>query len=242
VDSATRKDLKGDKFAEEVFDIFDWASEHKAEVIRYGVIAVAVVVLAVGVVLYRRSQADARQEALTQALQIDDGAVGPGAPPAIMHYDTPAEKDAARTKAYTNLATKYSGTQEGAFGSFALASDAIDKGSMAEAEKRFKEVADSGPKEYASLARIALSRVLLAEGKTADAQKLLQELANNPTLTVSKEAATLNLAQVMAKADPAGALKLLDPLRTSPRQPVSRVAVTEYGNIDQANPGLSKKK
>ncbi len=240
MDSATRKELKGDKFAEEVFDIFDWASVHKAEVIRYGAIAAAVVVIAIGGVIYQRSQAEARQEALAQALQIDEGAVGPGAPPSIMHYDTPADKDKARVKAFTDLATKYSGTQEGAFGSFALASDAVDKGNLAEAEKRFREVADSGPKAYAALARSSLARVLMAEGKTADAQKILKDLADSPTLTVSKEAATLDLAQAMGKTDPAGALKLLDPLRTSSRQPVSRVAVTEYGNIDQANPGLTK--
>jgi predicted negative regulator of RcsB-dependent stress response len=242
LDSATRKDLKGDKFAEEVFDIFDWISAHKAEVMRYGAVALAVAVIAVGVVLYNRSQADTRQEALAQALQIEDGSVGPTAQPTAMHYDTPADKDKARVKAYTDLATKYAGTQEGAFGSFALASDAIDKGNMAEAEKRYRDVANSGPKAYASLASIALARVLVAEGKPADAQKVLQELAKNPTLTVSKESATLDLAQVMSKTDPADALKLLDPLRISTRQPVARVAVTEYGNIDQANPGLNKKK
>ena len=242
MDSATRKDLKGDKFAEEVFDIFEWISAHKGEVMRYGGIAVAVAIIAVGVVLYNRSQAETRQEALAAALAIEDGSVGPTAPPAVMHYDTPEDKDKARVKAYTNLATKYSGTQEGAFGSFALASDAIDKGNMAEAEKRYREVATSGPKAYAALANIALARVLVAEGKPADAQKILQNLTNNPALTVSKAAATLDLAEVMSKNDPSGALKLLDTLRTSPRQPVSRVAVTEYGNIDQANPGLNKKK
>lgn len=240
MDSVTRKELKGDKFAEEVFDIFDWASEHKAEVIRYGAIAVAVVVLIVGVVIYRRSQADARQEALAQALQIDDASVGPGAPPTTMHYDTPADKEKARSKALTDLATKYSGTQEGAFASFMLASDAVDKGNLADAEKRFREVADSAPSAYSNLARQSLARVLMAEGKTADAQKILQDLASSPSLTVSKESAQLDLAQAMAKTDPAGALKMLDPLRTSSRQPISRVAVTEYGNIDQANPGLTK--
>ena len=38
VDRQTRKDLKTDKFAEDVFDVFDWASAHKAEVVRYGAI------------------------------------------------------------------------------------------------------------------------------------------------------------------------------------------------------------
>lgn len=242
MDRITRKELKGDKFAEEVFDIFEWSSTHKAEVIRYAGIVLAVVVIVVGAVYYRRSQADAREDALAQALRIDDATVGDNNnQAATLHYATQDEKDKARVKAYTDLATKDAGTQEGAFGSFALASDALDKGNLAEAEKRFRVVADSAPKAYASLARESLAQVLVAEGKTADAQKLLQELVKNPTVTVSKDAATLDLAEAMAKTNPKESLKLLDPLRTSPRAPVSRVAVNEYGEIDQAL-NIDKKK
>lgn len=240
MDRITRKELKGDKFAEEVFDIFDWASAHKAEVIRYGAIIVAVAIIAVGVILYTRSQADAREEALAQVLRIEDGTVGDNNQPAAMHYATQDEKDKALVKAQTELAAKYSGTQEGAFGSFALASDALGKGNLPEAEKRYREVADSGPKAYASIARLSLARVLVAEGKTAEAQKILQNLADNPSMTVSKDSAILALAPLVAKTNPAEALKMLGPLRTVPRLPVSRVAISEYGEIEQANAANKK--
>ena len=234
MDRVTRKELKGDKFAEEVFDIFDWASEHKTEVFRYGGIVLAVVLIAIGVIYYRRVQAGNREEALSQALRIEDGAVGGDSQnPAMLHYATQDEKDKARVKAYSELASKYSGTIEGAFGSFALASDALDKGNLAEAEKRYREVADSGPKAFADIARLSLAKVLDAEGKSSDAEKILQTVANDPGLTVSKDEANLALADVMSKTNSAGALKLLDPLRTSPRLPVSRVAVSEYGEISQ---------
>ena len=55
MDRQTRKDLKTDKFAEDVFDVFDWASVHKAEVARYGAILVAVVLIVVGVMYYNRT-------------------------------------------------------------------------------------------------------------------------------------------------------------------------------------------
>lgn len=242
MDRVTRKELKGDKFAEEVFDIFDWASEHKAEVIRYGAIVVVVALIAVGVVFYNRSQAETREQVLADALRIEDGTVGGDASqaPAQLHYATQDEKEKALTKAYSEVANKYSGTTEGSIAAFALANGAANKGDMAQAEKRYREVADSGPKVYASMARLALARVLASEGKTAEAQKILQELQNNPTMTVSKETATLAMAELMSKTDPAGAMKILDPLRTSTHQPVSRVAVTDYGQIDQAN--IAKKK
>jgi predicted negative regulator of RcsB-dependent stress response len=235
VDRVTRKNLKGDKFAEEVFDIFDWASTHKAEVFRYGAIVLAVVAIGAGVFYYNRYQAAAREEALAQALRIEDGTVGDNTLPANLHYATQEEKDKARVKAYAELASKYPGTQEGAFGTFALAGDAVDKGNLAQAEKLFREVADSGPKGYSGVARLSLGRVLAAEGKTADAQKVLQELVKDPSFMVSKEQATIALAQVEGKTNPAEALKLLEPLRVSTRLPVSRVAVNAYGEIDQAN-------
>jgi predicted negative regulator of RcsB-dependent stress response len=172
---------------------------------------------------------------LAQALRIDDGTVGDNTLPANLHYATQEEKDKARVKAYAELASKYPGTQEGAFGTFALAGDAVDKGNLAQAEKLFREVADSGPKGYSGVARLSLGRVLAAEGKTADAQKVLQELVKDPSFMVSKEQATIALAQVEGKTNPAEALKLLEPLRVSTRLPVSRVAVNAYGEIDQAN-------
>ena len=229
----TRKELKGDKFAEEVFDIFDWASEHKAEVSRYGVVVLAVVAIGAGVFYYNRYQAAAREEALAQALRVEDATVGDATSPVNLHYATQDEKDKARAKAYTDLAAKYPGTQEGAFGDFALASDAADRGNLAEAEKRFRAVADAGPKPYAAIAKLSLAQVLSAEGKTADAQKILQDLVKTPGMLVSKESATLALAQVMAKTNPTESLKLLDPLRTLPRPPVSRVATTSWAEVDR---------
>jgi len=235
LDRITRKELKGDKFAEEVFDIFEWTSEHRTEVFRYGGILLAAIVIAAGVMFYLRSQADNREEALSQALRVEDSTVGDNPNPAGLHYRSQDEKDKAQTKTFAELASKYSGSLEGAYGSFALASDALGKGNLAEAEKRYREVAESGSKDYASIAKLALARVLAAEGKTADAQKILRDLINNPSLMVSKEQATLALAEVESKTTPADAIKLLDPLRTSPRMPVSRVAVADYGEISQAS-------
>jgi predicted negative regulator of RcsB-dependent stress response len=235
VDRITRKELKGDKFAEEVFDIFDWASTHKAEVFRYGAAVLAVVAIGIGVYYYNRYQGTAREEALAQALRVDDGTVGDNTLPANLHFATQEEKDKATTKAFSELAAKYPGTQEGAFGTFALAGQAVDKGDLANAEKLFREVADSGPKGYSGVARLSLGRVLAAEGKTADAQKILQDLVKDPSFMVSKDQATIALAQIEGKTNPAEALKLLEPLRVSPRLAVSRVAVNTYGEIDQAS-------
>jgi predicted negative regulator of RcsB-dependent stress response len=102
---------------------------------------------------------------------------------------------------------------------------------MDEAEKVYKDVIDSAPAAYASVAQLSLAQIYVGEGKTADAEKLLRALMNKPTVFVSKEQATLALTEILAKTDPAAAKKLLDPLRQSPRATISQAAITQSGEM-----------
>ena len=239
MDRQTRKDLKTDKFAEDVFDVFGWASAHKTEVVRYGAALIALVLIVVGVMYYNRSQATAREEALYQALRVEDATTGGAIEPTNLHFDTEAEKTKAKTQAFSELSAKYSGTQEGAIADMYLASYAVDQGNQDEAEKRYKRVVSDGPKAYASLARIALSQIYISESKVADAEKVLRDAIDNPSATVSKEQAQLALGELLSKSNPTEAHKLLDPLRTSARGTISRTAIVDSANIAQAaSPGL----
>ena len=112
-----------------------------------------------------------------------------------------------------------------------LASWAVDKGDLANAEKRYKRVVDDAPKNYAALGKLALAQVYASQGKPADAEKLLRELIASPTPTVTKEQATIVLGQLLASSKPDEARKLLEPLRTSTRSAVSRAAITASGAI-----------
>jgi predicted negative regulator of RcsB-dependent stress response len=239
VDRQTRKDLKTDKFAEDVFDVFGWVSAHKTEVVRYGAALIALVLILVGVMYYNRSQAAARQEALAKALRVEDATTGATIEPTSLHFDTEAEKTKAKMQAFTELSAKYGGTQEGAIADMYLASYAVDQGNQDEALKRYKRVVDDGPKPYASLARIALSQIYVSEGKMADAEKVLRDAIANPSATVSKEQAQLALGEMLSQTNPTEAHKLLDPLRTSARGTISRAAIVASSKIAQTgSPGL----
>jgi predicted negative regulator of RcsB-dependent stress response len=238
LDRQTRKDLKTDKFAEDVFDVFGWASAHKTEVVRYVAALIALVLIVAGVIYYNRSQATAREQALSQALRVEDATTGTTIEPTSLHFDTEAEKTKAKMQAFTELSAKYSGTQEGAIADMYLASYAVDQGNQDEAERRYKRVVDDGPKAYASLARIALSQIYISEGKTADAEKVLRDAIANPSATVSKEQAELALGELLSKSNPNEAHKLLDPLRTSARGTISRTAIVDSSKIaEAASPG-----
>jgi len=233
VDRQTRKDLKTDKFAEDVFDIFEWASAHKAEVARYGAALIVVVLIVVGVLYYNRTQASAREEALAKALRVDDATTGSTLEPTNLHFETEGEKDKAKVAAFTDLATRFGGSQEGAIADLYLASYAVDDGRLDEAEKRYKRVVDDGPKAYAGLARLSLAQVYASENKMAEAEKMLRDAIAHPSPTVSKEYATLVLGELLAQNNPAEAHKLVDPLRTSLRGAVSRTAIQDSASISQ---------
>lgn len=232
----TRKNLKSDKFKEEVTHGFEWITDHKELAIRYGSIVGAVLIVTLGTYLYIHHESSAREDALAAAIKIDNASVGTPNPqtPTAMNFPTADAKETARIKAFSEVAAKYHGSQEGAIAEMYLASDAGDKGNTAEAEKRYKEVMDSAPKPYASLARLSLAQVYQSEGKTDEAEKLLREAVNNPTIAVSKEDATIQLALLLAKTKPDEARKMLEPLRTS-RTPVSRAAVEALGQVDLPN-------
>ena len=51
VDRVTRKELKADRFAQEVGHTVEYVSEHRKQVIRYGTIAAAVLVVVIGVII-----------------------------------------------------------------------------------------------------------------------------------------------------------------------------------------------
>ena len=230
MDSKTRQKLKSDRFAQEVEHSFSWVGEHKDDIKRYGPIVLGVVIVALGIYYYVHYQANARQEAYAHAYLIDTANVGPVPDkPGGLAYPTQAAKDEARAKAFSELATKYSGTQEGAIAQMYMASDAADKGNMANAEKLYASVVDSAPKAIAAQARMSLADVYIAEGKTADAEKALRYAIANPTVTVSKDEATIHLAQLMIKDHCDEARKMLMPLRTGPSATISQAAVAALG-------------
>jgi predicted negative regulator of RcsB-dependent stress response len=230
MDRHTRKELKTDKFAQGVGSGFEFLSEHRGQATRWGLIGLAVLVIVGGIWLYRGHQATLREQLLAKAMQIDDASVGAPQPPRL-NFATPEDKEKARIAAFTEVAVKYPGSQEGAMAQLAVAAAQADKGQIDEAIKTFKDMSDNAAAPYDSVAQLSLAEIYQSQGKTAEAEKLLRQLIDKPTVFVSKEQATLELAQVLAKSNPAEARKLLGPLSTSPRTAVSRAAVAVMGTI-----------
>jgi len=226
VDRITRSKLKTDRFAVEVEHSVEYVSEHRKQVALYGAIGLGVALIIGGVAYYRERQHATRQEGLARAMDVVQAAVTPVAPPAgALYFPTEAAKAEAADKAFKSFYAKYSGSEEAVVAASYLGALASDKGNLADAEKYFRQVADFGDYNYASMGKLSLAQVYLSTGRNADAEKLLRSLYDKPSLFVSKEQAAIALARALAVTKPAEARKLLEPLRTG-RPAISQVAIT----------------
>jgi hypothetical protein len=233
LDRLTRKELKTDKFAQEVTHSLTYVGEHRKQAILYGGGGVALVLLIAGVFYYRNHTNQVRQAELARALQVREANVNPAPPPDDPRpsFPTRAQKDAAVRKAFQDIVSRFSGSDEAFVAHFHLAVMDGDAGNIAEAEKHFKAVADGGGAEYSSAAKLSLSQIYASSGREAEAERLLRELMNRPTVLVSKEQAAIALARVLAPKKPAEARKLLEPLQKDERAAVSRNAAAVAGEI-----------
>ena len=229
----SRKELKSDRFALEVQHSVEYVGDHRRVIIRWTSIGAVVALALLGLYLYRQHEHTVRQEQLAQAFKIQNAQVGPPGNEYMTSFPTAAERDKASTKAFTDLAVKYPGTDEGSIAEYFLATAAADRGNIQEAEKRFKSVADSGDAGYGSLAKLSLAQIYNSEGKAADGEKLIRSIIDKPTVFVSKEEATIALARLIGPAKPLEAQKLLEPLRANERSAVSRAALTALSDIKQ---------
>lgn len=232
MDSFTRQELKKDKFVEEVTHAATYVGAHKSQVTMYVVAGVVVILLAVGGWYFMQSRKHARQSELAEAMKTYNSVVGPQASPQLKAFPTEADRQKAVIADLTPIATKYSGTDEGAVASYLLGVNAADQGNLADAEKNLNVAISSGG-DYAGLAKLSLADVYAAQGKSAEAEKLLRDIINKPTVLASKEQASLSLAHLLMKSKPDEARKILEDMRTQTGA-ASRAAVTMLGELPQA--------
>jgi predicted negative regulator of RcsB-dependent stress response len=231
VSRITRKELKSDKFALEVGHGISFFEHHKSEAVKYGAIAIGVIVLTVGYTIYQRGQHTTRQQALAAAIRVQEAPVGQSGNGGLA-FATQEAKDQESVRVFAELENKHSGSAEGEIAQYYLGSIKADQGKLAEAEKLFQEVAQKGDEKYASLAKLSLAQIFFAEGRADQGEKLLRDLMANPTVFVSSEQATISLARFLAPKKPAEARKLLDPLRTR-QGTVGQAALTLLAEIPQ---------
>jgi tetratricopeptide (TPR) repeat protein len=233
LDKHHRDDLKKDQFVETVGHSVQYVAGHRQQLYTYGAAAAAVIVVALGVYWYTGNKRAGEQEDLGKALQIKQATIGVAAQPGDPRpsFPTEADKNKALSKALNDVIAQHSGSDAAAVAIYQLGVIAADQGDMNEAAKQFERAAQTGSREYASTAKLALAQVYQALGKNAEAEKVLRELIASPTALVSKEQATFTLARLLAGSKPAEARKLVEPLQKDSRPVIARNAVALLGEL-----------
>lgn len=230
MDKLQRREIKHDRFVEEVGHTLEYATEHKNQVVRYGSILLALVLVGAGLYFWRGAQHNKRQESLREALRIHNAQISPVKTDFVVTYPTQDEKDKALLKSWQDMSSRFSGSNEGAIADFYLGTYYADKGNTGEAEKYLKRAIDEADEVVASQARLTLSQLYSGTNRAADAERLLRELIAKPTALVSKEQATVALARLKSRDNPAEARKLLEPLSKEPGG-VGAAAITALGQL-----------
>jgi predicted negative regulator of RcsB-dependent stress response len=220
----TRKELKQDNVALKVEETFDFFSLHKKEAVRYAGIALAVIVVAVGVYYYITGQQEAREQQLGDAIAAQSAPIGAAPPNGGLSFPSESAKKDAVTKAYSKLIAEHGGSSEAYIAEYSLAAMDMESGNMAEARKKYQDVADHANANYASLAKLALAQLDFGDNKTADARAILKDLQDHPTDLVSKDQATFTLAKGLIPTAPEEARKMLITLAAS--KEIGSAAVT----------------
>jgi predicted negative regulator of RcsB-dependent stress response len=215
-----KEQLQHDAFRDNVDVAVDYVATHRRQVIRWTVIALVIAVAAgvtYGIYQYQKTQ---REKALQAAMVVVEAPVEPKPDGFGKTFTTQQAKDQAAMKALSDVAARYSGSEQGDAAQYMLAGLQASNSKYSEAERNFKAVADASS-EYSALAKIGLAQLYAGEGKNQQAKTILEGLVAHPTAMVSKEQATLLLASVVKDTDPKRAKQLAESLKV----PTERAAV-----------------
>lgn len=228
-----RKDLKHDKFVEEVGREIQYFGEHRTTIL-VG-LAVAVVAIVGGGWFYSHQQSQSLNSmaALQEAAVMFSRPISVDPQPGTQVFVTSGERMREVTEALEKVKTDFAGTKAAAAADYYYALFDLEAEDYAAAKTKLQSAIAGADPEYASLARLALADVLTAEDDVAGARAEYETLVSNPTTVVPASRAKLALARTIAKSDPAAARALLQEL-VDATGPAGTIAAQELRKLPQS--------
>lgn len=217
----TRHQLKQDAFSRVTMEAAErtahWTVEHRSTL----VITIAVVAVVLAAILggwyYLSTQDEKASFDFSQAVRTLDTPLRPaGSPPQpdVATFASAKERTDAARKQFQAIVDKYPHTRTADMARYFLGITAADQGDSAAAERDLKQVASSGNRELASVAKLALASLYASSKRTKDAEALYKELINKPTTSVSKVTAQMQLADLYQSSNqPTEAKRILEQVK-----------------------------
>jgi tetratricopeptide (TPR) repeat protein len=167
MDRQHRRDLKRDKFVDEVGSWTTRAKENQRLLIGITAVVVVLAVIGYGIYFYGSNREQKAQDALGTAITaIDSPLVQPGSPNPDAKYTTEAQRTAAAETMFRDVQKNYSGTKAADVANIYLARIAASKGDIATARKLLSDFVSEHPKHLlVGAARYSLYQLRIANGE-----------------------------------------------------------------------------
>jgi len=200
MDRQQRRDLKHDKFVDEIGSLSTRAKENQRLLLTITAAAVVLAVLVYGIYFYRSNREDKGQQALGKAIETIESPLlttpPAGQPPAPgAKFKTEADRTAAAEKQFKDVEAGYSGTDAASIASLYLARIASERGDVASAKTRLKKYLDDNPKQVLAVgARYSLYRLRIDNGEAPQVAQELQAEISKPEPSLPTDALLALLA------------------------------------------------
>jgi predicted negative regulator of RcsB-dependent stress response len=240
VRAETRHQLKQDAFSRVTIEAAEktahWSVEHRSTLLIGGIVVAVVLGAVLGGWYYLSAQDEKASLEFSQAVRTMDTPLRQaGSPPQpdVPSFTSAKERTEAARKQFQQIADKYPHTRTADMAHYFLGITAADSGDTAAAERNLKDVASSGNRELASVAKLALASLYGNTKRTKDAVALFQELINKPTASVAKVTAQLQLAELYQSSNqPLDAKRLYEQIKKdNPSTEAAQLATQKLADL-----------
>lgn len=218
MDNATKKQLKQpDQFVSLTESGIDWASQNRKQAVTWIIVAVSLILIAIGGYSLYSSRSSAAETALGAALRTYQTPVASPdqqVPPGTKTFDSVEARDKAALPALQDVASKYGNLEPGKVARYFTGVINMELGQNQSAEDALKATASSWNKDLSALGKLALAQLYRNTGRESQAIALYNELGNGSASTVSPGMAKIQLAELYeADGKPAEAKKIYAELK-----------------------------
>ena len=197
MDTQTRHALKKDSFVQATQSSVSWISENRTQVVRWTLIAAAVLLVFGSGLTYWAMQSSAADKTLGAALDIYTAPLAEsGAPAETGVYASASQRAKEANQQFVDVAKQYGWLPEGAKAHYFAGVTYEDMGQTASAESELKAAASSWNRNLSNLANLALAGLYHQTGRDSQAIELYNKLAAKPSDTVPATVAQLDLADL----------------------------------------------
>ncbi len=180
MDRQHRRELKHDKFVDEIGALSSRAKDNQRILYALGAAAVAVALIVYGIFFYRSNRERKAQDVLASAMEtMESPLVVPNQPNPQARFKTDTERTTAAEKQFKELKSKYSGTDAADVADLYLARIDAARGDVAGARKLLQGFIQQNPENVlVGAARYSLFQMRIEAGEAPNvANELTAELA-----------------------------------------------------------------